>query len=96
MTLTKHAIANTLVCNEADLSKVKSAEFVDSCLEIIKTVLESGEDILIRGFGKFYVKNGNNKRRTNVPSGNHVVLDAKRIVIFKASNVLINKINPEL
>ena len=37
-------------------SKQKSKQIAESLLELIKKTLESGEDVMISGFGKFYVK----------------------------------------
>jgi integration host factor subunit alpha len=42
--------------NHIGLSKTESAQVVDCLLEIIKKALESGEDVLISGSGKFSVR----------------------------------------
>ena len=55
MTLTKKQIANS-VHTQSGLSKNRSFELVELVLEIIKKTLESGEDDLISGFGKFCVQ----------------------------------------
>ena len=74
-------------------SKNKSIELVGSLLEIIKSTLESGEDILISGFGKFCVKDKNERRGRNPQTGEDKMLGARRVVIFKCSGVLRDKIN---
>ena len=52
MTLTKERLIESVYNNSGD-SKSKSIKQVESLLEIMKSTLESGEDVLISGFGKF-------------------------------------------
>ena len=61
MTLTKDHIINS-IHNHLDLPRKKSIELVESVLEIIKTSLANGEDVLISGFGKFNVKEKSERR----------------------------------
>ena len=58
MTLTKAHLIDSIY-NRVDLPKNKSAQVVESLLELIKKTLENGEDVLISGFGKFCVKEKN-------------------------------------
>ena len=58
MTLTK-AIMVERIHNEIGFSKRKSKETTETLLEIIKSTLESGEDLLISGFGKFCINEKN-------------------------------------
>ena len=62
-------------------------------LETIKKTLENGEDVLISGFGKFLVKEKNERRGRNPATGNNLILDARRLVTFKCSGKLREKIN---
>ena len=55
MTLTKAHIVES-ISEQSGLPKYKSSEIVEILLELVKKSLESGEDILISGFGKFCVK----------------------------------------
>jgi len=71
----------------------ESSTTVESLLEIIKKTLESGEDILISGFGKFIVKEKNKRRGRNPATGKDLFLDARRVVIFKCSKNLKDKLN---
>ena len=64
MTLTKANIVES-VHDELRLSKSKSVKVVESLSEIIKTTLANGEDVLISGFGKFCVKNKEERRGRN-------------------------------
>ena len=77
----------------SNFSKRESSTTIEVLIEIIKKTLESGEDLLISGFGKFCVKDKTERRGRNPQTGNDLILDARRIVIFKCSNVLKDKIN---
>jgi integration host factor subunit alpha len=66
---------------------------VEALLEIMKKTLESGEDVLISGFGKFCVKEKSDRRGRNPQIGNELMLEARRVVVFKCSSVLREKLN---
>jgi len=92
MTLTKAYIAKT-IHNHCGFTNDRSAQLVASLLEIIKQTLENGEDILITGFGRFYVKDKNKRRGRNPATDEDLMLDARRVVTFKCSGALRDKIN---
>jgi integration host factor subunit alpha len=94
MSLTKADITEN-VCLRCGLSKTTSTKLVESTLEIIKRTLASGEDVLISGFGKFCVKEKNDRRGRNPQTGDDLLLGAKRVVTFRCSPVLRSKINGE-
>jgi len=73
--------------------KAKSFEIVETLLEIIKKSLESGEDVLISGFGKFCVKKKKQRRGRNPATGEDMMLAPRKIVTFKWSGQLKNKVN---
>jgi integration host factor subunit alpha len=91
--LTKEKIINSIY-NQVGLSKSQSRNVVERLLEIIKRSLETGEDILISGFGKFVVKEKSARRGRNPQTTEDLQLRARRVVVFKTSGVLRNKINP--
>jgi integration host factor subunit alpha len=92
--LTKENIINS-VYEETQLPKTRSREVVEQLLDIIKTTLESGEDILISGFGKFMVKNKAARRGRNPQTKEDLQLRARKVVVFKTSGVLRKQINGE-
>jgi len=92
MSLTKeHLIRRVSGVN--GLPKKKSRQLVESMLEILKSTLESCEDVLISGFGRFSVLEKGARRGRNPQTGNSLVLDARRVVTFKCSGVLREKMN---
>ena len=94
MTLTKGDIIKDIQKN-CGFSKSKSADLTESLLEIIKQRLESGQEVRISGFGKFYVKEKRERRGRNPATGEDLMLGSRKVVSFKCSGVLRNKMNGE-
>jgi len=92
MTLTKADLIDTIY-NRFDFSKAKSAQLVESILETIKNTLASGEDVLISGFGKFVVMKKRERRGRNPQTGDDLMLGERRVVTFRCSGVLRDKVN---
>jgi integration host factor subunit alpha len=91
-TLTKEHLIQA-VCNNGGHSKRTSTALVESLLQFIKSTLASGEDVLISGFGKFCVKGKNERRGRNPATGNDLTLGTRRVVTFRCSSVLKEKLN---
>lgn len=92
MTLTKERIIENIY-NKCGFSKSRSISLFESILEIIKSNLESSEDVLISGFGKFCVKNKKTRKGRNPQTGEDMMLDGRKVVTFRCSTVLREKIN---
>ena len=92
MTTTKADIINA-VAEANGFPQNKSTEIIKILLELIKTKLAAGEDVLISGFGKFCVKKKRERRGRNPATGEDMILDARRVVTFKCSGGLRDKIN---
>ena len=92
MTLTKDALISE-VARENGYLRNQAVELIETLLEIIKSKLVSGEDVLISGFGKFCVKEKRQRRGRNPATGEDMMLEARRVVTFKCSGQLRNKIN---
>ena len=92
MTLTKARIIDSIY-NSTELSKPQATRTVEAILEIIKSTLESGEDVLISRFGKFYVKEKKQRLGRNPQTGDDLMLGSRRVVSFQCSPVLKEKMN---
>ena len=92
MTLTKENLVGN-VRDVCEFTKKDSHKLVDKLLGIIKDTLVNGEDVLVSGFGKFYVKDKNERRGRNPQTGEDLMLGSRKVVIFKCSGVLRDKIN---
>lgn len=91
MALTKNNLVDLVY--EMGFSKKDSVDIVESLLEIIKGSLERGEEVLVSGFGKFCVKDKGQRRGRNPATGDKLLLDARRVVTFKCSGKLRERIN---
>ena len=91
-TLTKAAIVNDLV-EQTGISKKKCVDTVEALLEIIKKTLGLGEGVLVSGFGKFCVKQKAERRGRNPATGETLMLAPRKVVTFKSSGKLREKIN---
>jgi integration host factor subunit alpha len=92
MTLTKADIVRT-VEETNGFSKKKAIETVEILLEIIKGTLASGEDVLVSGFGKFQVREKSERKGRNPATGESMMLRPRRVVTFRCSGSLRDKIN---
>jgi integration host factor subunit alpha len=91
-TLTKEDLV-TAIAAANGYPRNRSVELVETLLEIIKSKLAAGEDVLISGFGKFCIKEKRQRRGRNPATGDNMILDARRVVTFKCSGQLRDKIN---
>ena len=94
MALTKDHLVNSLY-NNLEIPKSKSASIIETFLQKIKKTLENKEDVLISGFGKFCVKEKKDRRGRNPATGEDLTLEARRVIVFKCSGVLREKVNGE-
>ena len=92
MALTKTDIVE-LIVEKNDFSPAEAKDVLEELLEIIKSTLASGEDIMISGFGKFQVNEKKPRKGRNPATGDSMVLDKRRIVTFKCAGKLKDRIN---
>jgi len=92
MTLTKAKITETLTENTGIPAK-ENAEILESMLQIIKSTLAKGEDVLISRFGKFSIKDKSSRKGRNPATGEDMLLNERKIVTFKCSAGLRDKVN---
>jgi integration host factor subunit alpha len=92
MALTKEKLIDSIYDN-VGLSRVQSRNVVERLFGIMKQTMQSGENLLVSGFGKFVVKNKAARRGRNPQTSEQLQLRARRVVVFKASGVLRKRIN---
>jgi integration host factor subunit alpha len=92
MSLTKDDIVKALV-KETGCQLNQSVEMIETLLELIKSELSSGKDVLISGFGKFCVKEKRERRGRNPATGESIMLEPRRVVTFRCSRQLRDRIN---
>ena len=92
MTLTKAQIIESFQ-NNLGFTKNQSSEIIESILTIVKDALAESEDVLISGFGKFCVNQKKERRGRNPATGDDMMLAPRKVVTFKCSGKLRDKLN---
>jgi integration host factor subunit alpha len=92
MALTKHDIVQQMQ-DQIGFQKNKSIDITETLLELIKSSLEAGDDVLVSGFGKFCVNEKRARKGRNPSTGEDLMLPDRRVVTFKCSGKLREKIN---
>ena len=92
MTLTRDKLIIRLQ-TQMGMSKQESRQIVDRLLKIMKDSLARGEGLLISGFGKFWVRQKNARQGRNPQTKESLILAARKVLLFKASGVLRQRIN---
>jgi integration host factor subunit alpha len=90
-TITKADLVQS-VHEKVGFSKKESAEIVERVFESMKRTLEGGEDLKISGFGKFDVRRKNARRGRNPKTEEGLIIPARTVVTFKASQVLKHRV----
>ncbi|MDD2736649.1 MAG: integration host factor subunit alpha [Desulfuromonadaceae bacterium] len=75
------------------MTRKESAEMVEAVFSIMKSTLESGENLKISGFGNFVVKQKADRRGRNPQTGETIIIEARRILGFRPSTLLKDAIN---
>jgi integration host factor subunit alpha len=92
MALTKEKLT-VLLQDQVDLSKQESRQLLDRLFKIMKDTLSQGEDLLISGFGKFSVRQKKARRGRNPQTKENLILAARKVLVFKTSGVLRQRLN---
>ena len=92
MTFKKDDLVRSLY-HKVGLSKGQSKEALESLFSIMKEALASGEALVISGFGKFIAREKTQQKGRNPARGEAMILEARRVVRFRSSPVLVGKIN---
>ncbi len=82
-----------VIAAETGVSKKDTGVVVNLILENISRALESSDKVELRGFGSFKVKSRRSRTARNPRSGDSVMVPAKLVPYFKASNELKARLN---
>jgi integration host factor subunit alpha len=92
MALTKVQVIEE-VMKRNGFTRKKSTETVETLLELIKRSLESGEDVLISGFGKFCIREKKERKGRDPATGDAMILEPRKVVTFRCSGKLRDRVN---
>jgi len=92
LALTKQTIIEK-ISEKNNISPSESKDTVENLLEILKSTLASGEDVMITNFGKFQVNEKAPRKGRNPATGEDMVLDGRRVVTFRCAGGLRERMN---
>ncbi|MDX1710337.1 MAG: integration host factor subunit alpha [Rhodovibrionaceae bacterium] len=81
------------VYQEVGLSRNESADLVESVLQEISDALVQGDTVKISSFGSFSVRQKGQRIGRNPKTGEEVPILPRRVLVFRASHVLKDRIN---
>jgi integration host factor subunit alpha len=84
------------VYQKVGLSRTESADLVEMVLDEISDCLVKGESVKLSSFGSFLVRSKGERIGRNPKTGEEVPISPRRVMVFKPSNVLKQKINEAL
>ena len=84
------------VYREVGLSRNESADLVESILQEVSGALVRGENVKISSFGSFLVRHKGGRIGRNPKTGEEVPIEPRRVLVFRASQVMKDKINQML
>jgi len=82
-----------LIYERVGSSKREAGEAVEAVFSIVRECLRRGEKVKISGFGSFLVKEKHARRGRNPQTGEPITIDPRRVLSFKASQVLKESVN---
>jgi integration host factor subunit alpha len=92
--MTKAEIVQAVYSRLGGFSKKESADLVDLVFETLKETLGRGEKIKISGFGNFVLRDKRQRQGRNPQTGDPIVITSRRVLSFKASQILKHALNP--
>lgn len=93
--MTKAEIVQALYTKVGGFSKKESADIVDLVFEMMKETLGRGEKIKISGFGNFVLRDKRQRPGRNPQTGDPIKISERRVLTFKASQILKQALNPK-
>jgi integration host factor subunit alpha len=94
--MTKADIVQAVYSRLGGFSKKESADLVDLAFEMMKETLGRGEKIKISGFGNFVLRDKRQRQGRNPQTGEPIVITQRRVLNFKASQILKQALNPKV
>ncbi|MFW2391027.1 MAG: integration host factor subunit alpha [Alphaproteobacteria bacterium] len=94
-TLTRADLAEA-VFQKVGLPRNESAEIVELVLREIVTSLERGDPVKLSSFGSFGIRDKGERIGRNPKTGQEVPITPRRVLVFRASNIMKQRINEAL
>lgn len=94
-TLTRADLADA-IHRDIGVSRQESAHLVEAVLGMISDTLVQGETVKLSSFGSFQLREKNGRVGRNPKTGQEVPIDPRRVLVFKPSQVLKERIDTAL
>jgi len=94
LNMTKAEIVQAIYNRLGGFSKKEAADLVDLVFDTMKETLARGEKIKISGFGNFVLRDKRQRQGRNPQTGEPMMITERRVLNFKASNILKQGLNP--
>ncbi len=94
-TLTRADLAEA-VFQKVGLPRNESAEIVELVLHEIVVSLERGQTVKLSSFGSFGIRDKGQRIGRNPKTGQEVPITPRRVLVFRASNIMKQRINEAL
>lgn len=75
------------ISSQTGVEKITVQTVVESFMDVIKSSLESGENVYLRGFGSFVIKHRKQKTGQNIAKKTKIIIPAHNVPIFKPSKI---------
>jgi integration host factor subunit alpha len=92
--MTKAEIVQAIYNRLGGFSKKEAADLVDLVFDTMKETLARGEKIKVSGFGNFVLRDKRQRQGRNPQTGEPMMITERRVLNFKASNILKQGLNP--
>ena len=93
--MTKAEIVQALYSKVGGFSRKESAELVDLVFDMLKETLGRGEKIKVSGFGNFVLRDKRQRPGRNPQTGEPINISERRVLTFKASQILKQVLNQQ-
>ena len=84
------------IAEKTGLEKVDVQTTVEAFMKEVKESLESGENVYLRGFGSFIIKERAKKTGRNISKNTTIIIPAHNIPSFKPAKVFVDGEKPKL
>lgn len=82
----------TEIANKTGIEKVAVQAVVESFMETVKDTMVSGENVYLRGFGSFIIKERAEKTGRNISKNTTIIIPAHNIPAFKPAKTFVNEV----
>ena len=91
--LTKAGLVDKIWMEHLASTRAGAADMIDLVFDTMKMRLAEGENVKLSGFGNFTVADKRSRMGRNPQTGGKLEISARRVVKFRASQVLKGRVN---